>query len=508
MLRYLLALSLVVITTACGGGGSTAPTPGGGDPKPPVTAIKGVFRKNAPGTPAASVVAPGLKAAATATTATTSTTMSSARKYHRGIKLLDGKLLIFGGSTDNNGVNALASAEVFDPATELFAPVGSMTVARVLPAMTRMPDGRVVVVGGVATPDAKVDIYDPATQTWTGLPTTTLDQYNAFPCPSALFALPGNRVLFYGGKTGYLGNAYMPAQVIDLSTGATTQITDTLHQRTRFATVELNDGTFLVTGGETAGGTSSDIIKIDPATLTITKIGQMTAPRIDHSMLVYPDGLVEVYGGIQIVPTGDPIRLTSVETINLTTATTQKVGDFQAPRSLMESNLLQNGISLHGGGPDKNGFVVDTQLTYEHGTNLSTVTNQMVYPRVYFVSLVMNNGRVLYAGGSKTDGTVLNNAEIFDSYSLVMIQGTTDQVQLDPTVQATIQMTLVAGGPVTWTASVGTVDASGLWTAPKWVVGSKNNPTKVRLTATSTADSTSKASFDATLVPFDESTLP
>lgn len=499
MFRHLLTAVLALGLTGCFSNKSDSPAP---NPKPPVTAIKGVFRKNAPA--ATSVVAQGLKAPQAATV---SATMSAARKYHQGIKLLDGKLLIFGGSTDNNAVNALASAEVFDPATELFSPVGSMTVARTSPSVCRMPDGRVVVVGGVATPGSIVDIYDPATQTWTGLTVTGLYQSTAFTEPGALFTLPGNKVLFYGGQSYLLGNDWMNAQVIDLDTATTTQITGTLHQRARFASLVLNDGTILVTGGQTPTGTSADIIKIDPATLTITKIGTMTTPRTNHSMLQYPDGMVEVYGGVQN-PTGTTVRLTSVEVINPGTGAAAKVGDFTTPRSSMQSNILQNGISLHGGGPDKDGNVSDTQLTYEHGTNISTVTNQMVYPRVYFVSLVMNNGRVLYAGGVESNGVVLNNAEIFDSYSLVMIQGSTDQVSLDPNTQATIQMTLVSGGPVTWTATTGTVDANGLWTAPKWVVGGKNNPAKVRITGTSTTDSTVKASFDATLVPFDESTLP
>lgn len=505
-MKRLLTLLLALGLTGCFSNKSDSPAPGPG-PKPPVAAIKGVFRKNAPATPAASLVALGSK---TPQAATVSTTMSSARKYHQGIKLLDGKLLIFGGSTDNNGVNALATAEVFDPTTELFSPVGSMTVARVLPAFTRMPDGRVVVVGGATLDSPVVDIYDPGTQTWTGLLIPGLYQQNAFPSNSALFTLPGNKVLFYGGRKAALGNAYMDAQVIDLDTASRTALTDPLHLRTRFASLVLNDGTILVTGGQTAAGTSADIIKIDPVTLTTVKIGTMTTSRADHSMLQYPDGMVEVYGGVDnLNGPGSLIRLTSVEVINPGTGVATKVGDFTSPRSSMQSNILQNGISLHGGGPDKDGLVSDVQLTYEHGTNISTVTNQMVFPRVYFVSLVMNNGRVLYAGGTiAADGTVTNTAEIFDSYSLVMIQGSTDQVSLDPNTQATIQMTLVAGGPVNWTASVGTVDSTGLWTAPKWVIGGKNNPTKVRITATSTTDSTAKASFDATLVPFDESTLP
>lgn len=514
MIRHLLTAVLALTLTGCFSNKSDSPNPGP-TPKPPVTAIKGVFRKNAPTAPLASVQ--GLKEAAA--TSTVSVTMSSARKYHNGIKLLDGKLLIFGGATDNNAINALASAEVFDPTTELFSPVGSMSVARRSAAYTRLTDGRVVVVGGVDVPGPSVDVYDPATQTWTGVTVANLYQTTLYTDPGAAFTLPGNKVLFFGGQSYLFGNAYMNAQVIDLTTQNTIQIVNPLAQRASFASLVLADGSILITGGQMEATTSADILKIDPtslvitqlpgespvATLTITKIGTMTTPRAKHSMIQYPDGTVEVYGGVSYPTGGTVTRYTSVEVINPTTGATSKVGDLLQPRALMQSNLLQNGISLHGGGPDKDGFVTDAQLTYEHGTNISTVTNQMVLPRVYFVSLLMNNGRVLYAGGTTAlDGTVTNTAEIFDSYSLIMLQGSTDQVILDPVTQATIQMTLVAGGPVTWTASTGTIDAAGLWTAPKWVLGSTTNPTKVRITATSTTDSTIKASYDATLVGYVE----
>ena len=60
--------------------------------------------------------------------------------------LSDGQVLVTGGWAD--GGLELKSAEVFDPRTETWRPVGSMNVARRNHRMALLPDGSVLVIGG------------------------------------------------------------------------------------------------------------------------------------------------------------------------------------------------------------------------------------------------------------------------------------------------------------------------------------------------------------------------
>ncbi len=103
-----------------------------------------------------------------------------ARGWHTATPLPDGRVLVIGGVVvENEAVRSLASAEVWDPATESFRPAGSLDAGHVLHTATPLPDGRVLVVGGVA-PDsdpggyfASAEIWDPATESFSPAGTMT-----------------------------------------------------------------------------------------------------------------------------------------------------------------------------------------------------------------------------------------------------------------------------------------------------------------------------------------------
>src|SRR4029077_4696845 len=77
-----------------------------------------------------------------------------ARHYHTAALLPDGRLLVAGGYTiDNNNINVdgttLASAEIYDPLTNGWAIVPPMSAARHLHTANLLPDGRVLIAGGL-----------------------------------------------------------------------------------------------------------------------------------------------------------------------------------------------------------------------------------------------------------------------------------------------------------------------------------------------------------------------
>ena len=104
--------------------------------------------------------------------------MTSARADATAVLLADGRVLIVGGWTARDGVGAFAgvsSAEIYDPVTGSFSPTGSMAEGRVSPSATLLADGRVLVAGGFpfesmnvgpAPALASAELYDPATGTF------------------------------------------------------------------------------------------------------------------------------------------------------------------------------------------------------------------------------------------------------------------------------------------------------------------------------------------------------
>ncbi len=93
--------------------------------------------------------------------------MTTARKGHAATLLQDGRVLISGGT---DGTGELLSAEIYDPETGVFAPTGGMAAARIEHTATLLPEGRVLVAGGKAAqylPGGEV--FDPATGTFSPL---------------------------------------------------------------------------------------------------------------------------------------------------------------------------------------------------------------------------------------------------------------------------------------------------------------------------------------------------
>jgi hypothetical protein len=105
--------------------------------------------------------------------------LSTPRIAHSAVRLPDGEALVIGGAPDEKNTG-LATAERYDPRTDQWRTAGAMHTTRVGFTTTLLPDGKVLVAGGetvgggVGTPLAVAELYDPATNAWmttTPLPT-------------------------------------------------------------------------------------------------------------------------------------------------------------------------------------------------------------------------------------------------------------------------------------------------------------------------------------------------
>ena len=128
--------------------------------------------------------------------------MAAARALHQATLLPDGRVLMSGGFglPPSPGAPGPEHAEVYDPASGTFSTAGDLQVGRFLHSAILLTDGRVLVVGGTASPGdrsavALTELYDPATSAWTPGPTMQPA------LPGATATLLGNgKVLIFGGE--------------------------------------------------------------------------------------------------------------------------------------------------------------------------------------------------------------------------------------------------------------------------------------------------------------------
>jgi hypothetical protein len=84
--------------------------------------------------------------------------------------LADGKVLVAGGSNEVYTSHPLASAELYDPAKGTWKESGSLATARIQHTATLLPDGKILVAGGLGGSGysglASVELYDPVRGTW------------------------------------------------------------------------------------------------------------------------------------------------------------------------------------------------------------------------------------------------------------------------------------------------------------------------------------------------------
>lgn len=192
MRAWNLAISLILLL-ACGGGGSG---PGSSNtPPPPAKTTYGIFRGLQPHTSAFEALQGSRLGSGTApAAAATANTNLTARAFHNGIQMLNGKVLLVGGDIDPTMSQTpdpfhpgqylpIPTMDIYDPNTETL--VQSLAHPAEIRrhqfgygqdyedfALVNLPDGRVVIVGNQSaythsTNNGIFEIYDPVADTLT-----------------------------------------------------------------------------------------------------------------------------------------------------------------------------------------------------------------------------------------------------------------------------------------------------------------------------------------------------
>jgi hypothetical protein len=240
--------------------------------------------------------------------------MTIGREYHQATLLADGRVLVVGGSSGwlepNEGPSILATAEVYDPATETFSPVGRSACARAndIPdtqlSTTLLPSGRVLVRGGTSgdqcqNPDGSLldEIFDP----WTG---TFASVHVRGPVEVAsVVLLHPDLVLRYDLRTGTPTDITpQPAALVrkfgakcrELRWGC----------RSGMTTTRLTDGRVLLAGGSVYADSGERRVPqvaaelLDPGSGVVVRTGPLVEPRRGHTATLLADGRILLIGGV------------------------------------------------------------------------------------------------------------------------------------------------------------------------------------------------------------------
>jgi len=168
----------------------------------------------------------------------------------RAVRLHDGRVVVFGWTSNEPTSLGRPDVRVFDPSTNAWAQVGPMTSPRFEPSIALLKDGRVLVAGGYANQEAgwveSAEILDPATMTFAPAPWKV--PWREW---QAMVALDDGRVLLAGGcgaarasdqvcdRTTYLS-------ILDPSSGVVQALPAMLLPRRQVAAVPFADGKVLV----------------------------------------------------------------------------------------------------------------------------------------------------------------------------------------------------------------------------------------------------------------------
>jgi hypothetical protein len=246
--------------------------------------------------------------------------VSPDRMLGSAVRLRDGRVLVTG-----DGVS-----EIFDPTTLTFASVGPMVAARSFPELAALPDGRVLIAGGVQPDDQtrlrSAEVFDPDTLSFSP---TGLMQHGGGPMgplpDGRVFVVSSPNAEVYDPRSGTFADAG-----VDLPSGITAataladgrvavvgvtnapgfysggfvgvwdpaghtyrQVLGGSPSHPLWSATTLDDGRVLVTGGRGAAWAGV----LDPATAKVTPVSAPAASRPATTRLL--DGRVLIVGGLE-----------------------------------------------------------------------------------------------------------------------------------------------------------------------------------------------------------------
>ncbi|WP_224360765.1 Kelch repeat-containing protein [Hyalangium versicolor] len=317
--------------------------------------------------------------------------MAAPRRIHTATLLPNGKVLVAGGV----GSGTLATAEVYDPASGSWSATGSMAEPRYYHTATLLPSGKVLVAGGFSVSGriATAEVYDPASGSWsaTGSMASPRSQHTAT-------LLSDGRVLVAGGVSG---GFTATAEVYDPASGSWSTTGSMAEARGNHTATLLPSGKVLISGGTSSSATLATAELYNPALGSWSAAASMASPRHFHAATLLPNGQVLVSGG-----TNQSSALTTAELYDPASGRWSATGSMAESHYQHPATLLNNGHVLVHGGSARLAEVYDPDLgTWSAAGSVASRAYQ-------HTATLLPNGQVLVNGGTNGSND-LSTAELY-----------------------------------------------------------------------------------------------
>jgi len=337
---------------------------------------------------------------------TLAASMKVARSGHTATLLPNGQVLIAGGMNGNG--TYFNNAEIYSQATDAFTPTQSMSAKRVGHTATLLPGGKVLIAGGYNSDYlASAELYDPATAKFTPTGQMTMPRSEHI----ALLLNNGKVLLAGGVGVGY--SFLAGAELYDPSTGTFTATGSMTAPRESHTATLLKSGKVLITGGHKdrreAMTVYSSAEVYDPVNGAFKATGDMTTVRHKHAAVLLPDGNVLIVGGSDKRDWQG--KYNSAEIYISAQGTFKATGNMNEARFKLSNAvaLLKNGrVLIAGGGQHIETYVPETNT-------FSIADGQMDTARFFSAATLLQDGRVLITGGYDDDGASSARAWIYKS---------------------------------------------------------------------------------------------
>lgn len=199
-----------------------------------------------------------------------------ARSRAASLQLPDGRLVIAGGL--NRRSQADRTVEVFNPTDGIPSWHGPMEVGRIEPALALLPDGRVLISGGLTSPiparaetTTSLEIFDPTDGSISQIGALNVGRFG-----HSSSSLPDGRVVFIGGRTiAEFGGEPEPAQAVEVydpNLGQAVGLEIASGPRWNHSATVFDNGQVLVLGGWTLGEPEEED---DPPPVIVSRTGEV-----------------------------------------------------------------------------------------------------------------------------------------------------------------------------------------------------------------------------------------